>query len=121
MYFNNYIRQLQVLTGKLIEAEQKERQRIAMLLHDDLQQILVSAKFQTEMLMASLRDERIQIAETLLDTLSKATESCRTLSHKLNLSSIYCPDLGVTLKKIVDQMGKNHGLRIESTFFRTMA
>ncbi len=108
-------KQLQVLTSELIEAEEKERQRIAMLLHDDLQQILVSAKFQTEMLKASLEGETIKIAETLLDTLSKATESCRNLSHKLNLSSMYCPDLGVTLKKIVDQMEKNHGLRIEST------
>jgi PAS domain S-box-containing protein len=107
-------KQLQVLTSELIEAEEKERQRIAMLLHDDLQQILVSAKFQTEMLIASLPDESIKKAETLLDILSKATESCRTLSHELNLTSMCNPNFGMTLKKIVDQMGKNHGLMIDS-------
>ncbi len=109
-----WAKQLQVLTSELIEAEEKERQRIAMLLHDDLQQILISAKFQTEMLMASLKGKTLKIAETLLDTLSKATDSCRTLSHELNLTSMGSHDFGMTLKKIVDQMGKNHGLRIKS-------
>lgn len=107
-------KKLQVLTRELIEAEEKERQRIAMLLHDDLQQILVSAKFQTEMLITSLKGKTLNIAETLLDTLSKASDSCRTLSHELNLTSMDTHDIGVTLKEIVDQMGKNHGLRIKS-------
>jgi PAS domain S-box-containing protein len=107
-------KQLQILTRELINAEEKERQRIAMLMHDDLQQILVSAKFQTEMLTASLKDDTAKLAKTLLDTLIKATVSCRNLSHELNPSSIYGPDMGATLKKIAEQMEKNHGLRIES-------
>ncbi|MFO8085942.1 MAG: PAS domain S-box protein [Desulfobacterales bacterium] len=111
----NRANQLHALTGELIEAEEKERKRIAMLLHDDLQQILVSAKFQTEMLTVSLHDETAKIAKTLLDTLSKATDFCRTLSHKLNLSSVYSSDLGTIFKKIVEQMETNHGLHIEST------
>ena len=108
-------KQLQALTGELIKAEENERRRIAMLLHDDLQQILVSAKFQTEMLMASLKDHTTQIAKMLLDTIYKATDSCRTLSHELNLYFMYNLDLGVVLKKIVRQMEKNYGLRIKST------
>jgi PAS domain S-box-containing protein len=108
-------RQLQSLTEALINAEEKERRRIAMLMHDDLQQILVSAKFQAEMLMAPLKNETANIARTLLDTLSKAIDSCRTLSHELNPSSIYGHDLNSIIKKIVEQMKKNHGLKVEST------
>jgi signal transduction histidine kinase len=40
--------QLQLLAVELIEAEEKERQRISLLLHDDLQQLLASANMQLQ-------------------------------------------------------------------------
>ncbi len=108
-------RQLQILTGELIEAEEKERRRIAMLLHDDLQQILVSARFQTEMLMSSLQDTATGPASTLLDTLIKATDSCRFLSHELNSFSIRGMDLETALRNIANRIQENHRLQTKLT------
>jgi GAF domain-containing protein len=47
-------RQLQSLAVELIEAEEKERQRIALLLHDDLQQLLASANMQLQVVRNSM-------------------------------------------------------------------
>ncbi len=65
-----------------------------------------------ERLMASLKDHTAQVAKTLLDTLYKATDSCRTLSHELNPYFMYDLDLGAVLKRIVGQMEKNHDRRL---------
>ena len=53
-------RQLQKLSPELSETEDRERKRLAEILHDDLQQTLAAAKFQLSVL-----DSRIRGDETL--------------------------------------------------------
>ena len=53
------VRQLARLASELTLTEQRERQRIAKLLHDDLQQLLVSAKFTLGAARSQIREEPI--------------------------------------------------------------
>src|SRR5690606_709770 len=59
-------RRLQRLAAELTTAEQRERKRLASLLHDDLQQLLVSAK----MLMGTLERRRDNL-DDLMTTCSR--------------------------------------------------
>ena len=54
-------RQLQKLTLELTEAEERERKRLAEILHDDLQQVLAAAKFQVGLLDSRV-EERHRVA-----------------------------------------------------------
>ncbi len=107
-------KQLQALTVELLEAEERERRRIARLLHDDLQQILASAKFQAEMLTESTDARTAKTAVSLYESLSRAIVASRTLSHELAPPFLRERDLVESLKKLRDQMEINFGLRIES-------
>jgi signal transduction histidine kinase/CheY-like chemotaxis protein len=103
---------LQQLALDLTNSEEKERLRIARILHDDLQQILVSAKIQAGML-TDYREKTGNI-HTLYDTISRAIDSSRSLSHELNPAFLYGSDLGVILTKIADKMAEDYGLNIET-------
>lgn len=48
--------QLRILVAELTLAEERERRRLADILHDDLQQLLVAAKMNAEMLLSSHED-----------------------------------------------------------------
>jgi signal transduction histidine kinase/CheY-like chemotaxis protein len=106
---------LQQLALELTNSEERERRRIARILHDDLQQILVFAKIQLEMLTDSLKGEKAQTAHKLYATFSKAMDTIRSLSHELNPSFLHKHDLSGALKKIAVKMGENYGLHIETT------
>ncbi len=105
---------LQQLALELTRSEERERRRIAGMLHDDLQQILVSAKIQTEILTDFLDEKTAPSAHTLYATLSRAIDTSRSLSHELNPSFLYDSNLGTALKKIATKMGANYGLNIDT-------
>jgi signal transduction histidine kinase/ActR/RegA family two-component response regulator len=105
---------LQQLALELTRSEERERRRIAGMLHDDLQQILVSAKIQTEILTDSLDEKTAPSAHTIYTTLSRAIDTSRSLSHELNPSFLYDSNLGTALKQIATKMGANYGLRIDT-------
>ena len=50
-------RQLQKLTLELTQAEERERRRIAVILHEDLQQQIAGAKFQLNLVRSRARDD----------------------------------------------------------------
>ncbi len=103
---------LQQLALELTRSEERERSRIARILHDDLQQILVSAKIQTGMVKDSLNGETGGSVHTLSETISRGIDISRSLSHELNPSFLYGSDLGAVLKKIAAKMAENYGLSI---------
>jgi signal transduction histidine kinase/CheY-like chemotaxis protein len=103
---------LQQLALDLTNSEEKERLRIARVLHDDLQQILVSAKIQAGMLTD--KSEMTENIHTLYDTISRAIDSSRSLSQELNPAFLYGSNLSVILTKMADKMAEDHGLNIET-------
>ncbi|MBR9986800.1 MAG: hypothetical protein KFF68_12910 [Desulfosarcina sp.] len=75
-------KQRQKLTVELIEAEEKERRRIAQLLHDDLQQMPASAKLQLETATDHTSDDPAleNVGKILKASIAKARRTAHELS-----------------------------------------
>ena len=106
---------LQNLALELTRIEARERQRIARILHDDLQQMLASAKLQTEMLFDYFKDEPVQKVQMVFDVISEAMKTSRSLSHELNPAFVHGENLGEALKKLGVRMAENYGFQVQST------
>lgn len=78
-------RQLQQLAGELTQAEHQERRRLAQVLHDGLQQLLVGAKFNLGILRSQMNDSQlhqgIQHVDNLID---ESLATSRSLTAELS-------------------------------------
>jgi signal transduction histidine kinase len=105
-------RQLQKLTLELSQTEDRERKRIADILHDDLQQQLAAAKFHLGLLGnqvkedASLREATERVGEMIKDAIATS----RSLSHELSPAMLYHGDFGETLEWLANQVQAKYGL-----------
>ena len=103
-------RQLQSLAVELIEAEERERRRISELLHDDLQQVLASARFTLQ----SVREGLPEVPE-LLDVeklLKTSIDKSRRLSHELSPAVLHHAGLVSALEWLKRQMHEQFGLKV---------
>jgi PAS domain S-box-containing protein len=107
-------RQLQTLAVELIEAEERERRRVAELLHDDLQQILAAAKMQLQAVCETLSPEPIltNVAQLLEESIAKS----RRLSHDLSPAVLHHSGLIAALQWLGRQMGERYGLQVKMDF-----
>ncbi|MCL5280959.1 MAG: response regulator, partial [Planctomycetes bacterium] len=107
-------RQLQKLTLELSQAEDRERKRLAEILHDDLQQQLAAAKFHLSLLDRRVpQDQGIRAAVAQLDQILKdAIEKSRSLSHELSPAVLYQSDLGEAFEWLARQLRAKHGLTV---------
>ncbi len=104
-------RQLQALAVELIEAEERERRRVAKLLHDDLQQIMASAKFQLQAAHASLSPN--PLVESVIHLLEESIAKSRSLSHELSPPILRHSGLIDALAWLARQMKEKFGLQVE--------
>ena len=105
--------QLRRLTSQLTEAEQRERQKLAQVLHDHLQQILVAAKMQAGLLNTPLHPDSVtQTASQLCHMLDEAIESSRSLSHELSPQVLYDLGLGPALEWLAPRTEDKYGLTV---------
>jgi PAS domain S-box-containing protein len=104
-------RQLQALAVELIKAEEKERDRTALLLHDDLQQLLASAKMQLQAVRQILPPDNLlfNVQNLLAECISKS----RSLSHELKPPILHHSDFGSSLKWLIERMNTQFGLQVE--------
>ncbi|MEJ2658437.1 MAG: PAS domain S-box protein [Desulfobacterales bacterium] len=102
--------QLQRLTLELAEAEERERKRLAEILHDDLQQVLVAANFHVELLRMRVMDdaESCEAAGEVRNLLTDAIDKSRSLSHELSSPALSQGDLGGALEWLARQMQQKH-------------
>ncbi len=107
-------RQLQKLTLELSEAEDRERRRLAEILHDDLQQQLAAAKFHLGLLSNRVRgDTFLRKAMVRLDELiGDAIERSRSLSHELSPALMHHGDLGEVFRWLAGEVHAKHGLLV---------
>jgi PAS domain S-box-containing protein len=77
-------KQLQILLSELVVAEERERQRLAEILHDHLQQLLVGAKINSEILSASIGTEMKQVSENVLNLINQSIQTSRSLTAELS-------------------------------------
>jgi PAS domain S-box-containing protein len=105
-------RQLQKLTLEMSEAEERERKRLAEILHDDLQQQLAGAKFHLGLLSTQLRGEASlhEAATQVTRMLKDAIEKTRSLSHELSPALLYHGDFTEALGWLAGRMQAQHGL-----------
>ena len=107
-------RQLQELTIEVSQAEDRERKRLAEILHDDLQQLLAAAKFHVSLLGGHTEDEpeTHEMALQVKRLLAQAIDQSRSLSHELNPPVLSQSDLCETLTWLAEQMQTKHGLAV---------
>lgn len=90
-------KQIEYLSGKLLRAQEVERKRIAMELHDELGQDLSVMKLQIRVVERGLKADQESIredCEKLLEYIDQVIEEVRRLS--LDLSPTVLEDLGLT-------------------------
>jgi len=105
---------LQQLTLELSQAEDRERRRLAEILHDDLQQQLAAAKFHLGILGGRIKhDLSVKTMVGQLDQILKdAIEKSRSLSHELSPAVLYHSNLSETFEWLACQVQAKHGLTV---------
>lgn len=105
--------QLRALASELIDVEQRERRRLAQVLHDHLQQLLVAARINTSVLLKQVSDsELLQPLEQLDGLLGQAIQSSRSLTVELSPPVLYDLGLPAALHWLARWMLDKHGLTV---------
>ena len=105
--------QLRLLASELTLAEQRERQRLAHVLHDGLQQLLVSAKFRLAMMERTAKEkEAKRAAKEVSELIDESIETSRSLTADLS-PPILSEGLVPALEWLVRWVYEKHGLAID--------
>jgi GAF domain-containing protein len=102
--------QLRQLASELTLAEQRERQRLAQVLHDGLQQILVGAKYRLALFERSKGTK--QTSSEVADIIDDAIETSRSLTAELSPPILHQSGLLAALEWLVGWMRLKHGLGV---------
>jgi len=107
-------RQLQQLTLELSQTEDRERKRLAEILHDDLQQLLAAAKFNVGLLGRRAGDDKelLEMVGQVKAMLVEAIEKSRSLSHELSPPGLSKSDLHEAFEWLAQQFQTKHGLTV---------
>jgi len=104
------------LASDLTKAEQRERHRIAHILHEDLQQRIYAIQMQMEFLFDRLKKENAALQRDF-DKIRKQLNEAVTLTRHLSvdLSPPILRDEGLTqaIEWLISQIQQQHGLRVE--------
>ena len=104
---------LRLLSTQLSLAEEAERRRIAEMLHEDLQQLLVAARMQLAALCRT-RDasQREPIAREIADVLERSFKLTRSLSVELAPPVLYEHGLASALEWLAAETRKNYNVEV---------
>ena len=105
--------QLQALAGELTLTEQRERRRLAQVLHDHIQQLLVAAKFRVTTLGRGGNDSvklAVREAEGMIDECIAAS---RSLTAELSPYILHEAGLNVGLKWLASWMADKQGFSVD--------
>jgi PAS domain S-box-containing protein len=107
--------QLRALASQLARVEGDERRRIAAVLHDDLQQILVAARMKLGTAVSALAagesvEQRLARAD---DLLKEAIAASRSLAVDLSPPVLQDTDLPTALRWLARQFQQRHGLLVD--------
>lgn len=105
--------QLARLSSQLTLAEQRERRRIAEILHDYFQQLMVGAKIGQEFLISRMDGSLRPEAEHVLDLINQSIKKSRSLTHELSPAVLQSNNLSASLEWLAGWMQNTHGLEVE--------
>jgi PAS domain S-box-containing protein len=104
---------LQNLAVELASAEQRERKRLAALLHDDLQQLLVAASMQLDSISRNQQDAvNISSVERAAKWIEQAAAAARDLTRQLRPPALYEDGLIPALHWLASEMKERHNLEV---------
>ena len=99
--------QLRALTAELTQAEQRERRRLATVLHDHVQQILAASLLQLHSIGAQITSERArEQVEWVRQILGEGIDACRSLAIDLSPPVLYEQGLSPALEWLARRMAK---------------
>jgi CheY-like chemotaxis protein len=104
-------KQLQALSMELIEVEEQERQRIAELLHDDLQQVLAAARMQLQAACETIPPE--PMLEGVEQLLVESIRKMRRLSHELSPAVLHHSGIVAAMQWLARNMEDQFGLQVQ--------
>ena len=106
-------RKLRLLSAELSLAEEAERRRIAEMLHEDLQQLLVAARMQLAALCRTQDAARREpIAREIADVLERSFKLTRSLSVELAPPVLYEHGLAAALEWLAAGTRKNYNIEV---------
>lgn len=105
--------QFRALASRLTQAENDERRRIAQVLHDNHQQLIVAAKFRVEMLQdESYSPAANAVGRQVLEILDQALDVSRSLTMELAPPILYGAGLVAALQWLARWMEEHHALAV---------
>lgn len=107
--------QLRALAAELTRAEERERRRIAYILHEDLQQLLVGAKYHLAHLAAEPHPDIAAGATKASNILDQAVQLSRSLTLQLRPPVLYELGLAPAVEWLGNQLHDQFGLSVEVT------
>ncbi len=111
----DYQKQLRSLASELTLAEENERRRVALLLHDGIGQELAFANIQLKMAREDVRDDGPgRILDEVCELIDRTIDEARGLTMELSPPILYEMSIQNALKWLFDQYGKR--LRIRGDF-----
>jgi signal transduction histidine kinase len=110
--------ELRALTGRLLQAQETERRRIARELHDDLSQRLALLAVELDLLAQAPPAEAARLRDKVAELTAQVRELSSTvheLSHNLHPSKLEQLGLVACLRGLCQEQAEAHGLRVEFT------
>jgi signal transduction histidine kinase len=106
--------QLRLLASELTKAEERERRRLAQMLHDDLQQMLVAARMHITAISQDASPSRmVELMRHVDDLLDRSIRLSRNLTHRASPPVLYDAGLAPALEWLGRQAEEEHGLEVE--------
>jgi len=105
--------QLARLASELTLTEERERRRLAGILHDNLQQLLVAAKMNLEALCDSIGEKRKPAVENIFDLITQSIQASRSLTAELSPPLLQHSGLSTSLKWLGRWMKEIQGLTVD--------
>ncbi|WP_422931530.1 ATP-binding protein [Singulisphaera sp. PoT] len=109
-------RELRALTGRLLQAQESERRRIARELHDDLNQGLALLAVQLDLLSQEPSEDRAQVDEQLRglsDRVKQLSSAVHGLATHLHPSKLEQLGLVAAIRSLCKEQTQVHGVAIE--------
>jgi len=104
---------LRLLSAELSLAEERERRRIAQVLHDDLQQMLMAARLHLRTVGTTENAaKRTEIIRKLQNMLERSFNLTRSLSVELSPPVLHDHGLAAALEWLAAQATKHHGAKV---------
>jgi PAS domain S-box-containing protein len=106
--------QLRALTAELLRVEQRERRRIAGVLHEDLLQTLAYTKIQLESLQRGAAAEpQRRAADKAIESIKQSIAVARSLTLDLHPPVLHELGLGAALEWLAEEMQQRFGLAVK--------